>query len=203
MTHGLPVGLPNGDIIQASHTALLPFPQLSLATRQDHIFLSLHNKALLSIEQLCDDGFSVVFNQQHVTAFKANHLSLSGKHDPKNGLYYIDLPPTLSPPITRTVAPSIPPPASTHIEDHSAYKMTTQANLVQFLHRTAFNPVTSTCNQSIDAGYFTTCPGLMSALVHKHPPKSLTTAKGHMQQDWKNIHSTKTAITPTTTLAPL
>ena len=133
--------------------AFRPFLHLSLATCQARIFPSLCNKALLSIGQLCNDGFLVVFDQHHVTAFKANQLSFSGNRDPKNGLYHVDLPPTLSPPITITVAPSLPPPASTHIEAHSAYKMTTQANLVQFLHRAAFSPVTSTWTQAFDAGY--------------------------------------------------
>ena len=89
MTHGLPVGIPNGDTIRASHTALIPFPQLSLSARQAHIFLSLRNKALLSIGQFYDDGFSVVFDQNHVTAFKSNHLSLSGNLKTKNGRCYI------------------------------------------------------------------------------------------------------------------
>ena len=189
MTHGLPVGLPNGYTMLSSHTALLPFPQLYLAARQGHIFPLLCKKALLSIGQICVDGFSVVFDQHHVMAFKANHLSLSGNFNPNNCLYYIDLPPSLSPPITRTVAPSLPPPASTHIEAHISYEITTQADLVQFLHRAAFSPVTSTWNQSIDAGYFNTWPGL-PALVRKYLPKSLSAAKGHMQQDQQNILST-------------
>ena len=137
-----------------------------------------------------------------MTAFKANHLSLSGNRDPKNGLYYIDLPQTLSPTITRTVAPSLPTPASTYIEDHSAYEMTTQADLVQLLHRAAFSPVNSTWTQAIYAGCFTTWTGLTSVLVRKYLPKSLATTKGHMRQDRQNIRSTKTAVRPTTTLAP-
>ena len=77
-----------------------------------------------------------------------------------------------------------------------------QADIVQFLHRAAFSPVTSTWNQSIDACYFTTWTGLTPALVCKHLPKSLATAKGHMRQAQQNICSTKTVVTPTTTLAP-
>ena len=202
MTHGLPVGLPNGDTMRASHMALPPFTQLSLAARQAYIFPPLRNKVLLSIVQLCNVGFLVVFDQHHVTAFKANHLSISWNRDPKNGLCYIDLPPNLSPPRTRTVAPSRPPTVSTHIKAHSAYGMTMQADLVQFMHRAAFSPIASTWNQAIDAGYFATWTGLTSALVRKYLPKSLATSKGHMRQDRKNIRSKKTALSPTTNLAP-
>ena len=80
--------------------------------------------------------------------------------------------------------------------------MTTQADLVQFLHHAAFIPVTSTWTQAIDVGYFTTWPVLTSELVRKYLPKSLAAAKGHMRQDRQNIRSTKTAVSPTTTLAP-
>ena len=167
MIHGPPVSPPNGNIIRAFHTTLPNFLQLSLDACQAHILPSLRNKKLLSIGQLCNNRLSVVFDQHHVTAFNANQLSLSDNRDLNNGLYYITFPTTLYPPVTRTVSPSIPFRASTHIEDHSAYKITMQANLVQFLHRSAFSPVNFNWTQTIDAGYFTTWPGLTSALVRK------------------------------------
>ena len=89
-----------------------------------------------------------------MTAFKANHLSISGNRNPKNGLYYIDPPPTIAPLITITVAPYRPLTASPHIEAHSAYEMMTQADLVQFLYHSSFSPITSTCTQGIESGYF-------------------------------------------------
>ena len=58
--------------------------------------------------------------------------------------------------------------------------MTTQANIVQFLYRAAFSPITSTWTQAIDVGYFTTFPGLTLELIRKYLPKSLATTKGHM-----------------------
>ena len=132
MPNGIPVGLPNRSLVAC----------------QTHIFPLLRNKALLSIGKLFNDGFSVVFDQQHVTAFKDNQLFLSRNPNYNNGLYYIDLPPTLYPTSTRTVAPSCPLTASTHIKNCSAYKMTTQANIFQFLHhaRTYFALESLSCH---------------------------------------------------------
>ena len=47
-TNGILVGLPGGDNTQATHTALLPFPQISLAALRANIFPVLQNRALIS-----------------------------------------------------------------------------------------------------------------------------------------------------------
>jgi hypothetical protein len=60
-----------------------------------------------------------------------------------------------------------------------------------------FSPATSTWTDAIDAGFFTTWPGLTAALVRKHLPKSLATAKGHLKQDRTNVRSTQPAGLPT------
>jgi hypothetical protein len=77
--------------------------------------------------------------------------------------------------------------------------MKTLQDLVVYLHRACFSPVTRTWTATIDAGYFATWPGLTSALVRKHLPKSIATAKGHLRQDRKNVRSTKLTTSPTTT----
>ena len=48
-----------------------------------------------------------------------------------------------------------------------------------------------TWTASITSGFFTTWPGLTSALVRKHFPKSLATAKVHLRQDQQNVQPTK------------
>ena len=44
----------------------------------------------------------------------------------------------------------------------------------------------STWNASIDAGLFSTWPGLISQLIRQHLPKSIATAKGHLRTAWSN-----------------
>ena len=72
----------------------------------------------------------------------------------------------------------------------------TLKDLVVYLHQATFSPVPSTWIAAIDAGFFSTWPGLTSDLVRKHLPKSLSTAKGHMQKTKMNIRSTKTNPLP-------
>ena len=130
------------------------------------MFPSLQNKALLSVIQFFDNEFRVLFNKDKVNVFKGD-TSILGTRDPKNGLYYIVLPTPTSP---------------VRSEAHSAYGMMTKADLVHFLHRAVFSPVVLTWTKAIDAGYFTTWPGITSDLVRKHLPKSL---KGTSQSNQK------------------
>jgi hypothetical protein len=64
--------------------------------------------------------------------------------------------------------------------------------LMQFLHAACFSPAPATWIQAIQRGHFTTWPGLTAEAVRKHLPKSIATAKGHMDQTRQNTRTTKT-----------
>ena len=157
---------------------LLHILQLPVSNLQSHVLPDLHNRSLLSIGQFCDHGFQVNFNK--TAMHLANYdTTIHGIRESSNGLYYIEINPQSSSPASGMV--TIP-----HAEN-SAYSMTTKRDLVQYLHRADFSPVVSTCNKSIDAGYFATWNGLTSKLVCKHLPLSIYTTKGHLWQDCQNI----------------
>jgi hypothetical protein len=69
------------------------------------------------------------------------------------------------------------------------------ADRLSFLHVTCFAPATSTRCKDVDAGFFTTWPGLIfnlvRNLVRKCLPKSVITAKGHLDQQRANLKTTK------------
>ena len=66
---------------------------------------------------------------------------------------------------------------------NNVHTLSTTSDIIQYLHQAAFVPVVSTWTTTITTGFFTTWPGLNSALVYKHLSKSLATAKGHLRQD--------------------
>ena len=74
--------------------------------------------------------------------------------------------------------------------------MSTKADLVRYLHHAAFSPVISIWTKAIGAGYYTTWHCLISQLIHKHLPKILATAQGHLCQQRQNLRSTKITATP-------
>jgi hypothetical protein len=74
---------------------------------------------------------------------------------------------------------------------HNAYALKTKTELIDFLHRASFCPSVSIWTQAIDNNFFASWPGLTADAVQKFLPKSLATAKGHLNATQKNQQSTK------------
>jgi hypothetical protein len=63
----LTVCLPNGATMESSHTADLDIPELNAAASKAHVFPGMAPYSLLSVGQLCDEGYIVTFRQDTVT----------------------------------------------------------------------------------------------------------------------------------------
>jgi hypothetical protein len=59
--------LPNGATTESSHTAELDIPELNAAVSKAHVFPGMTNHSLLSVGQLCDEGYIVTFKHASVT----------------------------------------------------------------------------------------------------------------------------------------
>jgi hypothetical protein len=53
--------------MESSHTADLDIPELNAAESKAHVFPGMANHSLLSVRQLCDEGYIVTFKQATVT----------------------------------------------------------------------------------------------------------------------------------------
>ena len=183
--------------MHSTHTGLLPFHDLPKAAHTTHIFPSRQQRALISVRQLADTGFTSTFNDTSVVIINGT-TTINGDSDlQEGGLYYVNLPPSkqlaLSPPAYKSCYIAL-----------NAYEMTTKRDLVQYLHCCAGFPVVSTWTRAIQAGYFATWPGLTVELVRKHLPKSLATTKGHLRADRQNVRSTKLSPpSPTNLIEPV
>jgi hypothetical protein len=76
----------------------------------------------------------------------------------------------------------------------------TPAELVAFAHAALFSPALSTLTTALKRGYLPDCLDLIAKLQREHPPQSVATIKGHLDQTRKNHRSTKvtTAAPPST-----
>ena len=141
---GVFIGQPNATTIQSSHISLLPIPHLSLAARHIHTLSAMKYQFIMSVGQLCDNGFSINFDENHVHLRKGKLLHI-GTIDPTSDLYYIDFdapnhPPHFMNPIDITLSPLAP---TSEARAYSAHHMTTESDLVQYLHQAACSPVPS------------------------------------------------------------
>jgi hypothetical protein len=63
----LTVRLPNGATMESSHTVELDIPELNAAASKALVFPGMANHSLISVGQLCDEGYIVTFKQASVT----------------------------------------------------------------------------------------------------------------------------------------
>jgi hypothetical protein len=86
------VRLLNGATMESSHTAELNIPELNAAASKAHVFPGIANHSLLSVGQLCDEGYIVTFKHVSVTICNSeNAQTLTGPRDLDTGLWRINL----------------------------------------------------------------------------------------------------------------
>jgi hypothetical protein len=62
--------------MESSHTADLDIPELNDAASKAHIFPGMAHHSLLSVGQLCDEGYIVTFRQDTVTMCNSDNSEL-------------------------------------------------------------------------------------------------------------------------------
>jgi hypothetical protein len=88
----LTVRFPYGATMESSHTAELNIPHLNSAASIAHVFPGMANHSLLSVTQLCNEGYIVTFKDASVTVCNSQKFQiLSGPRDLDTGLWRINL----------------------------------------------------------------------------------------------------------------
>jgi hypothetical protein len=168
--------------MDSSHTADLDIPELNAAASKAHVFPGLANNYLLSVGQLCDEGYIVTFKNALVTIYDSEKSQiLSGPRDLNNGLWRINLKQTNN---------RIPEPI-----ENNVYELRSTGALVHYLQKSLFSPTKSALLQAVKDGHLITWPGLTEDAIHKHLKLTPATAMGHVNQRRQNIRSnSKTPI---------
>jgi hypothetical protein len=176
----LTVRLPNGATMESSHTNELAIPELNAAASKAHVFPGMSHHSLLSVEQLCDEGYIVTFKKDTVTICNSeNSTLLSGPRDVNTGLWRINV---------KQTHKHIPDPISNNV-----YELRNTGTLVHYLHKALFSPTRSVMLQAVKDGHLITWPGLTEHAINKHLKLTTATAMGHMNQRRQNIRSTSKA----------
>jgi hypothetical protein len=176
----LTVRLPNGTTMESSNTAELDIPELNAAASKAHVFPGIANHYLLSVGQLCDEGYIVTFKQAAVTICDpGNSQILSGPRDLNTGLWRINLKQTNN---------HIPEPIANNV-----YELRNKGALVHYLHKALFSPMKSAMLQAVKDGHLITWPGLTEDAINTHLKLKPATAMGHMNQRRQKKRSTSKA----------
>jgi hypothetical protein len=88
----LTVHLPNGATMESTHTEALDIPELNKAASIAHLFPGMANHSLLSVGQLCNEGYTVTFRIESVTIHNSQGIQmLRGARDLDTRLWRINL----------------------------------------------------------------------------------------------------------------
>jgi hypothetical protein len=163
--------MPNGTMIQSSHTCDLLLAYLTTQARKAHILPGLVHNSLISVGQLCDYGCNIIFTQEQVTVSNIEKCVMYGSRDPRSRLWRVDLKQRFE---------------TKQVQCNHAHDNSNQKDLINYMHAACLSPVESTWITAIKNGHFTSWPGLTEHAVEKHLSKSTLTTKGHLNQQRQN-----------------
>ena len=183
--HNGPIAyLPDKTTIKADRQGVLPLhPDLSISAKMTYSFPNLTNESLISVGQLCDDNCKVIFDKTSVQVSKNNKIILQGQRSTKDKLYDINLNPG------QTTRIGMKP--SNHAINYIIRQDKTKTDLARYLHACAFSPSLSTFIKAINNGNFVTWPGIKNLNFSKLIGNTTAIAKGHLDNERKNLQSTK------------
>jgi hypothetical protein len=163
------VRLPNGAIMESSHTAELDIPELNTAASKAHVFHGMVNQSCLSVGKLCDEGYIFTFKQDTVTICNSgNSQILSGPQDLNTGLWRINLRQTNN--------------HKPELIANNVYELCNTGASVHYLHKALFSPTKAAMLQAVKDGHLITWPGLTEDAINKHLKLTPDTSMGHMNQ---------------------
>jgi hypothetical protein len=173
----LTVRLPSGATMESSHTAELDIPQLNAAESKAHVFPGMSNQSLLSVGQLCDEGYIFTFKQTSLTICDSKKSQiLNGPRDLNTGLWRINLKQTNN---------HTPKPI-----ENTVYELRKTGALVHYLNKALFSPTKYAMLQAVKDGHLITWPGLKEDAINKHLKLTRATAMVHINQRHQSIRST-------------
>jgi hypothetical protein len=145
------------------------------------------DNSLLSVGQLCNEGYSFTFTIDNVTIFnKIGKEILKGNIYLDAGLWCINLRKDNQ---HNTIASS-----------NNVYELRNTGELVNYLHKAMFIPTKSALVKAVKQGHLATWPGLTDDAINTHLKLTPVTAMRHMNQKRQKIRSTSKAVAITSDL---
>jgi hypothetical protein len=173
----LTVRLPNGATMESTHNAALDIPELNKAASIAIFFPGMANHSLISVGQLCNEGYTFTSRNASVTICNSQELQiLKGARDLDTGLWRIKLRKEHQQPQLDV--------------ENNVYELRNTGSLVNYLHKAMFSPTKSVLLQAVKNGHLVTWPGLTEKAINKHLKLTPATTMGHMNQRCQHIRST-------------
>ena len=170
------VVLPNGQTLQSIAAGNIRLPNMPNPFRVYIFRNSDLRQSLFGLSPLCAQGCNINFTYSTVTVTINGAIVLKGQRPPTDSLWTFPLP-----------VPSI---ISNDATANAVISIPSDAAFIRFAHATLGSSTISTLLRALRAGYLQSFPRLTAQLVSSHPPNTIPTAKGHLDQHRQGIDST-------------
>jgi hypothetical protein len=186
ITETVRISLPDSSFMEATHSAILDLPNIPISASMVYLFPKLAG-SLISVSQLCDAGFTVLFTISEVIVKNAeNIVVLNGR---RTGSLYTVTPDSVHPEAhsnSRIVG------INSHLLDscNRVIRHDSQAERVAFYHAAMGSPSIPTFIAAIRRGYVV-LPGLSADMIKKNLPNPIATSLGHLDALRRGLRSTK------------
>jgi len=179
----------------STHIGNLNITGLPSAATLVRCFHDIENTSLVSVGQLCDANCTAVFTSDEVHIYHNGTIIISGHRSAAtNKLWELHIPNN-----NNSLANIAEPTQYASFEykeeptetANNAVQSATPAEIVAFAHAALFSPVLATLMLALRRNWVHHFPGLTARSLKKHPPNSIATAKGHMDQSRQGKQSTK------------
>jgi hypothetical protein len=194
VTDGPNVILPNEETISTTEKGTVSFhPSLSKEASLAHVLPKLTNSSLVSLGKLCDDDCLILLHKKWLSIMKNNEQIMKGTRNQIDGLWDIDIEKKVS------LLPGERTSNNTSSEQPKLCvnmiirKDRTKQELGAYLHDCAFSPCLSTFQQAIRNGNYLSWPGIENINFKNIIRDTTAIEKGHMDQERKNLQTTKPA----------
>ena len=164
--------------------------QLSSQAKTANILPHLQSASLISLGQLCDDDCTVILDKYSLTATKNGQVVLTGTRNPQDGLWDVSLT-TFNSNSTKSNTTNTSPKTPIERANIIIRKNQTTKELATYLHATCGSPAISTLLNAIKEGILQSWPGI-ELIKESDINPSIATTKGHLDQERKNLQSTRT-----------
>jgi hypothetical protein len=176
------VKFPNGDTINSISSGTFHLPNLPTQLKA-HIFAEKDlDMSLVSVAELCNAGCEATFTKDGFRVINNGKVVLSAPKSPSETLWRVSMPNTST------------ELSDTTISSNAAISLRSDADFVLFAHASMGSPPVSTFLKATAKEYLRTWLRLTNKMVAKHPPHTIATAKGHLNQIRQGLNSTKEYI---------
>jgi hypothetical protein len=148
--------------MKSTHTSTLDIPHSSKSAKAAHIFPAMEKNSLLSVGQLCDEGYFVFFSRDEVKILDENKIKIMiGNRDCATGLWRINL-------YHKNTDCNISQKQPQIHSANNVYALRNTGELVNYLHKAMFSCTTSALVHAVKKGHVATWTGLTVEAINKH-----------------------------------